>query len=192
MIEKSCQPELKIETGPRDERHLVEPFRRGDPRAFEQIVGLYMTDIHRLALRLLGWPADVDDLVQDVFTAAWRHRRRFRADCALKSWLFTITINRSRSWRRRRMLRDRFLQSRVDRVAQADRPPPVADFGPVQKAVRDLPEKYRRVIVLRYLEDLDTGEIATILDLSPAALNTRLSRARRRLKEALKDWEQKI
>lgn len=189
MSSQTGQLETKTETGRRNETLLIERFRRGDPRAFEQIVSRHMDDIRRLAARLLGWPADTDDLVQDVFAAAWRHRRRFRADCSLKSWLFTITLNQCRTHRRRRMLWNRFLKKQTQAEAV---PAEAPDFGPVRQAVAALPEKYRQVIVLKYLEDLPAKETQNLLNISEAALNTRLTRARQQLQETLKNWTQSI
>ncbi len=80
-----------------DDRLLVEQFKQGDIAAFERIVSEFSADIAVLANRLLGWPGEVEDVVQDVFLAAFMGLKKFRGDCSLKSWLFTITINSKRS-----------------------------------------------------------------------------------------------
>lgn len=192
MTDISGQLAIITDAGRQEEDPLIDSFRRGDPQAFEQITRRHLDEIHRLASRLLGWREDPQDLVQDVFTVAWMHRKKFRADCSVKSWLYTLTINRCRSVHRRHKLWNLFLQKQTRRpVIPEQQPGSCPDFGLVSKAVQTLPEKYRQVIVLKYLEELTAEEIRTILKISQSTLNTRLSRARQLLKEALKDWTDK-
>jgi len=84
-----------------DDRLLVEQFKQGDQSAFDKIVNEFSAEIAVLANRLLGWPGEVEDVVQDVFLAAFTGLKKFRGDCSLKSWLFTITINKCRTYRYR-------------------------------------------------------------------------------------------
>ena len=88
-----------------DDHLLVEQFRRGDEVAFDRIVERYSAEVAALANRLLGWPGDVEDVTQDIFLAAFLGLGKFRGDCKLKTWLFTITINKCRSYRHKRKLR---------------------------------------------------------------------------------------
>jgi len=174
-----------------DDELLVEKFSRGDESAFDRIVERYSTDVGALANRLLGWPGEVEDVSQDVFLAAYLGLKRFRSQCSLKSWLFTITINKCRSHRRRQMLRLR-TSGRARRQApmspnrsEHGNPVDKETFGRVRKAVAALPGKYREPVVLKYIEELATDEITQILGISQNALNVRLSRARGCLKQQL-------
>ena len=88
-----------------DDGLLVGQFNRGDESAFERIVERYSAEIAVLVNRLLGWPGDVEDVTQDIFLAAFVGLKRFRGDCSLKTWLFTIAINKCRSYRYRQVLR---------------------------------------------------------------------------------------
>ena len=173
------------------EQALVERFRRGDDSAFDRIVERHSAEIAALAGRLLGWPQDVDDVVQDVFVAAFVGLKTFRGDCRLRTWLFTIAINKCRSHRHRRALRLR----RVTRQ-EAARDPCTHDdaeqramdretFARVRRAVRALPQNYREVVVLRYLQGFDTEDICGLLGITRNVMQVRLSRARTRLKEDL-------
>ncbi|MHC4434330.1 MAG: RNA polymerase sigma factor [Planctomycetota bacterium] len=187
-----------------DNELLVGKFNRGDqaegldrtkapfgPAVFETIVEQYSADIGALANRLLGWPGDVEDVSQEVFLAAYIGLRSFRGQCSLKSWLFAITINKCRTHRRRQLLR----LKTFSRVAERHRPPSasavcknptdVETLNRVRSAVAALPAKYREPVVLRYLQELPTDEIAQILGISQNALHVRLTRARRHLKENL-------
>jgi RNA polymerase sigma-70 factor (ECF subfamily) len=172
-----------------EEQALVERFRRGDDTAFDRIVERHSAEVAALANRLLGWPGDVDDVVQDVFVAAFVNRRKFRGDCRLRTWLFTITVNKCRSYRLRRRLR----AMRVTGFEPAANEEPGAEqpamdgetFARVRQAVQALPRKYREVVVLRYLQGLEPAEIGGLLRVKVNAVQVRLNRARARLKEQL-------
>ena len=178
---------MAVMAEPNDDELLVERFSRGDESAFERIVERYSAEVAALANRLLGWPGDVEDVTQDIFLAAFLGLRKFRRDCKLKTWLFTITINKCRSFRHRRLLRLRWLpRSPTNR----DSPMNAEDFERVRRAVAALPAKYREPVVLTYLQGLAADQISRMLGISRNALHVRLSRARERLKNDLAElWE---
>ncbi|MBN2312959.1 MAG: RNA polymerase sigma factor [Sedimentisphaerales bacterium] len=177
-----------------DDELLVGQFNRGDKSAFDRIVERYTADVAALANRLLGWPGDVEDICQDVFLSAFLGLKRFRCDCSLKSWLFTITINKCRSYRHKRKLRQ-FQTIPIPTNDVGMRLPPLAETGKsaidaeaftrIRRAVARLPARYRELVVLRYLHELPTDEIARILGVSKNALHVRLSRARESLRQEL-------
>ncbi|MHC4574680.1 MAG: RNA polymerase sigma factor [Planctomycetota bacterium] len=169
---------------------LVERFNHGDDSAFDRIVETYSSEVAALANRLLGWPEDTEDVVQNIFLAAFVGLKKFRCECSLKTWLFTITINECRNYRYRQMLRLRLFSRASDEASQA------ADntvteretFEQVRRAVRALPAKYREPVVLKYLQQLASDEIVRILGISQGTLHVRLNRARKRLKEHLAEF----
>jgi RNA polymerase sigma factor (sigma-70 family) len=174
-----------------DDEYLVEKFSRGDDSVFNRIVERYSADVTVLANRLLGWPGDVEDVVQDVFLAVFVGLKRFRGQCRLKSWLFIITINKCRTYRYKRMLRLKKFSKAADKASHARSR--TADgqlmdsetFNRVRRAVTALPAKYREPIVLRYLQQLSTTESSRILGISENTLQVRLSRAKKRLQREL-------
>jgi len=170
---------------------LVTRFGDGDESAFDAIVRGHCTDVAALANRLLGWPGDVDDVVQDVFLAAYLGLKKFRCKSTLKTWLFTITINQCRRWRYRRILRLKALSKHARNaspaVADASDEPAISKetFTRVQRAVTALPLKYREPIVLRHLQELSMKEASRILGITVNTLQVRLNRAKKRLKNDL-------
>ena len=172
-----------------DDKALVRRFNQGDGSAFDKIVEKYTADIGELANRLLHWGGNVEDVVQDIFLAVFLGLKKFSFKCALKTWLFTITINKCRTFRYKQMLRLKIfrLQDRKIRTV------PAADknlieherFQQIQQIVMDLPVKYREVVVLRYLHEIPPDEVSLILGISKNLLSVRLSRARERLKKEL-------
>jgi len=174
---------------PSGEREAGEPAALRGPPTFDELVAAEQTRVTRLAYRLLGWRQDVDDVVQDVFVAVLRSLPKFRGESDVSTWVTRITINTCRTHLRRRVLR-----LRVFRDAPPEPPPaPPNDlalldrerFDHVRRAISRLPVKYREVVVLRYLDELPVARIADVLNLSKPAVEVRLNRARKRLRESL-------
>ncbi len=176
-----------------EELALVERFRRGDDSAFEEIVEQHAAEVAALANRLLGWPGDVDDVVQEVFVAALAGLKKFRGESSLRTWLFTITVNKCRRYRFRRLRRlRRVTMENAETVESRERggdrqAMDQETFARVRQAVQRLPRKYREIVVLRYLQGLEPREICELLGITANVLQVRLNRARKRLKEQLGD-----
>ena len=178
-----------------DEAELLQQAQAGNSSAFDQIVTIHQEKIARLVHRLLGWPSDVDDVVQDVFVDALKNLRRFDGRSSVLTWLTRIAINRARSHQRKQWLWIGFRQKLqylplplgegrgegpADPLATAE------TIEQVHVAIRQLKQSDREIIVLRYLEEISVEEIANTLGLSRGAVDVRLTRARQRLEKLLK------
>jgi RNA polymerase sigma factor (sigma-70 family) len=173
-----------------DEKSLAQRFAEGDAAAFAAVVAIHRPRITRLVYRLLGWPADVDDTVQEIFLAALTKCRKFRGESALATWLTVIALNKCRThrrgllsrWRtlRRASRRPVQLQSAADAQAVAD-----DTLAHVRESIKKLAARDREVIVLHYLEDRGVVEMSQLLRIKPNAVEVRLHRARQRLKKLL-------
>ena len=178
-------------TGPINDELLVEQFSRNKESAFESIIERYSADVAALANRLLGWPGDVEDITQDVFLAALVGLKKFRRDCSLKTWLFTITINKCRSYKYKRLLRLRRLPKTADKASLSSNTGVHCElmktetFERIRNAIATLPSKYREAVVLRYLQELPADQTSEILGISKNTLHVRLNRAREYLKQEL-------
>ena len=176
-----------------DDKRLVERFNQGDESVFDSIIEKYSEEIAVLASRLLGWTDNVDDIVQEVFLSAYLALKDFRQQCSLKSWLYKITINHCRTHWRKQASRSRLLKGKSENTplvsgAGSDKSAMDAEtFQKVRQAVKSLPLKYRKPVVLRYLQELSMSEICGILDINESALHVRLNRARAMLKQDLKN-----
>ncbi|HEX5052227.1 MAG TPA: sigma-70 family RNA polymerase sigma factor [Planctomycetota bacterium] len=147
--------------------------------------------LRRLVHRLLGWPAggtDVDDVVQEVLLAAWRHRDSFRGEATLSTWLVRIAVRKAQNHARAAAVRRRLFGWWSDADAVA-RTPADADhdrLAATQLAMHRLAHRDREVLVLRYLEQREIPQIAELLGCSRTAVDARLSRARHRLRAELR------
>jgi RNA polymerase sigma-70 factor (ECF subfamily) len=173
-----------------DERSLAQRFAEGDAAAFEAVVAIHRPRITRLVYRLLGWPADVDDMVQEVFLAALTKCRKFRGESALATWLTVIALNKCRTHRRGLLSRWRTLRRASRRPVQLQSAADAAavrddTLAQVREAIKKLAGRDREVIVLHYLEDRGVAEMSELLKLKTNAVEVRLHRARQRLKKLL-------
>jgi len=150
--------------------------------------------IRRLVHRLLGWSAraaEVDDVVQEVFLAAWKHRATFRGDAQLATWLVRIALRKAHAHERSRRVRRRLaalLGGAVEAVAAPRAPCAVEaddDVRALRTAMTVLPHRDREVLVLRCLEARPAAEVAAALGCSRAAVDQRLLRARAKLRALL-------
>ena len=153
--------------------------------------------LRRLVHRLLGWPkrgSEVDDVVQEVLLAAWRHRATFRGEAAWTTWLHRIAVRKAQHHQRAAAVRRRLFgwwtMEPPEPVAMAQphaAEAPVADerIDATQHALQQLAHRDREELVLRYLEQREIPQLATLLGCSRAAVDARLSRARLRLRAAL-------
>jgi RNA polymerase sigma-70 factor (ECF subfamily) len=185
-----------VEGGQSTAQAMVAAFVADAPGAFEAVVEAHEEKVTRLAHRLLGWRsgADVQDVVQEVFLAALRHRRRFRGESSLGTWLSAITVNCCRTRQRRQQLR-RLLLLRWQKATETEPPASEAVASQdaaqrVRHAVQALPPRDREVVVLRYFEGLDAAGIAAVAGISKNAVEVRLHRARARLAETLGAWHE--
>ena len=142
--------------------------------------------IQQLVARLLGWEIDSEDVVQDIFIAAWEQLPRFRGEANLSTWLYSIALNQCRKYRRRQGqwrrllgdLRHRETHQHETAVTSAAG----SDVADIHRGLQALPQRDREAIVLCCLEDHSLEQAAEILGIKKNTLEVRLHRARKRLK----------
>src|SRR5438128_2115307 len=167
-----------------DDASLVDRLRRGDPRAFEDLVIAYQHRVFGVALRLLGNRAEAEELAQEVFLRVHRAIGEFRGEAKLSTWLYAIAsrlcLNRLASGERRVA---RHGDEALTRLASREvSPAEEAERSELEtalhRAIAELGEERRIVVVLRDLEGLSYEEIAEALELELGTVRSRLHRAR--------------
>jgi RNA polymerase sigma-70 factor (ECF subfamily) len=169
----------------------VDRLRAGDRRAFEDLVRLQQHRVYGLALRMLGNPADAQDVAQEAFLRAHRGLAEFRGDARLSTWLYAIVsrlcLNRLAGSERR--LNRQGEETLAQLPDAAPGPDQALERGELEealhRAIAELPDERRIVVVLRDVEGLAYEEIAEVLDLPVGTVRSRLHRARLDLKEKL-------
>jgi RNA polymerase sigma-70 factor (ECF subfamily) len=184
---------------------LVERLRTGATNALEILMERYASRVYRLAHGITGNEADAEEVVQDVFLTIFRKIHTFEGRSALGSWIYRIATNAALIKRRGR---------RDDREVPLDLPFPAflpdghragdpaflkADWSQtpevdllsketreiLHRAIANLPDQYRVVVVLRDVQGLSNEEVAEVVGESVACVKSRLHRARMVLREHL-------
>ncbi|HMG30647.1 MAG TPA: sigma-70 family RNA polymerase sigma factor [Jiangellaceae bacterium] len=169
-------------------------MRAGDREAYAVLVRRYGAQAHRAA-RLFGADADAEDVVQLAFVKAYQALPRFRDGAAFRPWLLRIVANEARNAARAARRRDAATQ----RLAALDHTRPSGDpatntlsterRAALVAALRELPDAQQRVVVCRYLLDLDEAETAAVLGWRRGTVKSRLHRALAALRSRLSDVE---
>lgn len=129
------------------------------------------------AYALVGDLSDAEEIAQETFAIGYSRRRRVRAADNPEGWLYTVAINLARRRRRRSNMLDRLLRREIPPP-----PAPPADWmdqhADLHKAIRQLSDDHRAVVVLHYMADMPVDEVATVLGVAPGTVKSRLARAR--------------
>ena len=174
------------------DRALVDAAVAGSREAFDELIRRHQAAMLTLARVLTAGRGDAEDLAQEIFVRAWKSLRQFRGESAFRTWLHRVAINVVRtSQSRRGRLRRLF----VSPAGQEEAPEPASGEEPVDTtlarrqvidwALASLPEDLRVAVTLRDLQGLDYKEIAEMLDLPIGTVESRIFRARQKLKPLL-------
>ena len=171
---------------------LIELALAGEPECFTILMERHLTAIKKTIRSMVRSSADSDDVAQDVVLKVWRRLATFRGESSFRTWMTRVAVNEVlQTYRRQRRLPPFQEPDRLTTVASAAESPHqalvrVEEIQAVRNAVGELPAIYRRVLVLREIEELSLQETAERLQASIPAVKTRLFRARRMLVVALK------
>jgi RNA polymerase sigma-70 factor (ECF subfamily) len=187
------------------EQQLIASARRGDLRAFNQLVEWHQDVVYNTAFRITGTTDAADDATQDAFVAAWKHIKDYRGG-SFKAWLMRIVTNavydqlRARKRRPADSLEDmlhadedreppEFVNGREGPEAHAER----AELNRLlQAGIAALPDDQRTVLVLADVQGLSYEEIAEATGANLGTVKSRLNRARLRLRDWLTERQEHL
>ncbi|WP_321575647.1 RNA polymerase sigma factor SigW [Paenibacillus guangzhouensis] len=180
------------------ETRLALLARKGDQRAFAEIVELYKDKIFHLAYRMLNNRHEAEDVVQDTFLRVYKNLDRYDENQKFSTWIYRIGTNLCIDRLRKRKptysldaeMND---QEGVDgySILPSDDRTPESELllsetqQLIRQAIESLPAKYKTVMVLRYLQDLSLQEISDVLDMPVTTIKTRVHRGREYLRKKL-------
>jgi RNA polymerase sigma-70 factor, ECF subfamily len=168
----------------------------GDAAAFERLLLRYQDRVYRLALRMVGDPAEAEDIAQEVFLTAWRHLPALADPAAVRTWLFRIAHRQClvlfRTRRTHPTEPTAAFPDSAPMTGGAFDPPRVAEAGAgvraLGAALAGLPPPQRAVWLLAEVHGLPFAEIAEVVGTTEQAVRGRLCRARSRLAELMRAW----
>ena len=150
----------------------------------------HLSSVYRFALRLTNDPHQAEDVTQETFLRAWKHRTQLREHAAVRVWLFRIAHN---FWRDdfRRNSRQPPTESGVEQIVDRNAIRPEDEVGLSEEFLKvltmfeTLPPRQREVIHLSSIEGLSVSEISEVLDLNRNAVKVNLCEARKKVQQAL-------
>ena len=188
------------------EAALVVELQAGSEQAFAQLIAQYHQPLYSLIARSLQDPADASDITQEVFIKVFRNIRSFHGEASLRTWLYRIALheasNQRRWWsrhKRQEVAMEAPYCSHCDADAEGESQSlgsTLADGGSspfdhasqhevrdrVEAALREVPEAFRTVVILREIEGFTYEEIAEILQVNLGTVKSRLTRGRAALR----------
>jgi len=176
-------------TSPADERTLVTQAQQGDRNAFSELIRIHAQGVQRVVYRMCGDQQVAEDAAQETFIQAWMKLDSYRPKSSLRNWLYRIAVNSAIDMLRKEK---RILSEAVEEMPLAD-----GELGPeaayiheeravaIHNAIAALPDASRAVFILREYEDLSYREISETLDIPLGTVMSRLSYARKLLKDEL-------
>lgn len=176
------------------DRELAALAGTGRNDVYRELLARYKAPVFRLIRHHVGDADEAMDLTQESFVAAFAAIGRYDGERPFRIWIARIAVNKCRDWARRRAVRSFFTRALPLENAHdvaTDGPAPDVEAGDreelarVRRAMAGLPQNLREVLVLRGVEELGQAETAELLKVSEKTVETRLYRARAKLRALL-------
>ena len=179
--------------GEPDDAALIAAALGGDNNAFSALMGRHNDALYRLVRRYVGEAEEAFDLVQETFVACWTALGSFDRARPFRAWLRRIALNKCRDWTRRRRVRQFFfgatsiepLASKLGEVASSDETSLEVHLAALDAAIAMLPPALKEPLLLTVFEQLTHDDAARMLKISAKAVETRVYRAKQKLRTLL-------
>jgi RNA polymerase sigma-70 factor (ECF subfamily) len=182
------------------DNQLVKRILNGEQNAYQQLVEKYTGLLFSIVLKMVGNKTDAEDLVQEIFIKIYKGLASYNGEFALTTWMMKIASNHTIDYLRKKKLKTTPIDGSESEEKEKRKPQFEADVDNpeemilkqerkkmIEKAIEELPPRYREVIILRHKEERDYLEIAEKLNIPLGTVKARLFRAREMLNQKLKD-----
>ena len=180
-------------------KRRIKQLKKGDQDAFADIVDFYKDKIYQLCYRMVGNAHEAEDIAQEAFIRAYINIHSYDLQRKFSTWLYRIATNLCID-RIRKKKPDYYLDAEVagteglnmysqvaaDGLLPEEEVENIELQGEIQQQILKLPDKYRSVIVLKYIDELSLKEISEILGLPVNTVKTRIHRGREALRKQLR------
>ena len=187
---------------PDPDAELVERARHGDTRAFDALILKYGDRLYGLIYNMTSHKEDTHDLLQDVFSKAYRSITKFKGKSSFYTWIYQIAVNMTLNFLKKRKRRTGLSLNDLDSSVHDD--PALVDFAHesnpekqsnlnelqkrLNEAMQKLSESHRTAVTLFDIQGMPHGEIAAILKVSVGTVRSRLHYAHQQLQNHLQDF----
>ena len=189
-------------TKPDEDAHLVERAKAGDTAAFDELVVKHSPKLYGLVYHMTSNHEDTNDVLQDVFAKAYRSLKRFRGKSAFYTWIYSIAVNMTLNFLKKRNRQKKFSLDDLDTNIQNDKdfieltagstPEREANLTELQQrlneAMMQLSEDHRAVVTMFDIQGMPHAEISKILGVSEGTVRSRLFYAHRQLQTYLDEF----
>ena len=178
------------------DEQLIANFQNGDEHAFVELVDRYKDRLVNFVYRFLHDMTDAEDLVQETFLKVYKNKHAYKEIAKFSTWIYTIAGNLARSELRKRKRRKTYTMSELSfednefTPVDTDKDTEGIVFNTyageeIMKAIRNLQEPFKTIIILRDIQELSYEDISTILDIPMGTVKSRVNRARLKLQDTL-------
>ena len=183
------------------DHEIITRILQGEKNLYAIIVRRYNQRLYRIALSIINDDAEVEDIMQVAYINAWENLEKFAFKASFSTWLTKILINESLLRLKKRSKSINMNDDKMDKEIYQQHTKEVQT--PVVKiinaelklaledAIRQLPEKYRTVFIMREIEEMNVAETQACLDISGVNVKVRLNRAKALLRESLSAFYKK-
>ncbi len=168
---------------------IIERCINGDQKAYSEIYKLYSKAMYNICFRITGSQEAAEDVLQEAFVNAFKSIKSFQAKSSFGAWLKKIVVNKAINHLRKKQLETIEIDDRIDVKMEdgEDDVDLVLKVESIRNAIQKLPNGFRVVFSLYLLEGYDHKEISEILDISESTSKSQYNRAKKKLRELLKE-----
>lgn len=169
--------------------NIIDRCKTGDQKAYYEIYQLYSTAMFNICYRILGNQEVAEDVLQEAFVNAFQNIQSYQGRASFGAWLKKIVVNKAISFLRKQQLELVELEDHLEPVPDEESD----DIGlamkveTIREAIQKLPHGFRVVFSLYLLEGYDHKEISEILGISESTSKSQYNRAKKKLREILKE-----
>lgn len=187
---------------PDEDAPLVKRAQEGDTAAFDELVQKHSGKLYGLVYNMTSNHEDTNDLLQDIFAKAYRSLKRFQGKSAFYTWIYSISVNMTLNFLKKRNRQKKFslddvdlnIQNDPDFIEQTAKSDPVKEVNiselqqRLNDAMHQLSDDHRAVVTMFDIMGMPHNEIAKILKVSPGTVRSRLFYAHRQLQNYLEEF----
>jgi len=184
-----------------DFKLIQSAVENGDEKAYAELMHIYKKPVYHVVLKMVRNPDDAEDLTIEAFAKAFRNLHKFNPEYAFSTWLFRIATNNCIDFIRKNKIKTMSIDSaiKIDNGDEITIDFKDTNLTPQEAAIKNqkieimqfivgkLPEKYQRLVTLRYFDELSYEEIATELNAPLGTVKAQLHRARELLYDMVKN-----
>lgn len=184
-----------------NEQWLIKQSQQGSIDAFEELIKDYKKSAYNIAFRVLRNVEDAEDISQEALIKVYKNIRNFNMQSTFKVWMYRIVVNTCLDFKRKKKVVTYSLNENIDLggnkevqreiVDNSNNPDVIIEKNYTSKLVNDavnmLEEDFKTIIILRDIQGFSYKEISEILSCNLGTVKSRLSRARKSLKDILED-----